>query len=54
MVLVAEAENGREAMESFARHRPDITLMALQMPEMNGRDALETIHGTDPDARIVA
>ena len=53
MVLVAEAENGRDAIEKFTRHRPDITLMDLRVPEMDGLDALETIRGTDPDARIV-
>jgi len=40
MVLVAEAENGRDAIEQFTRHRPDVTLMDLQMPEMDGLDAL--------------
>jgi len=36
MTLVAEASNGREAIEQFRVHRPDVTLMDLQMPEMNG------------------
>lgn len=53
MKLVAEAANGREAIEAFRAHQPDITLMDLQMPEMNGLEALTTIRGEFPDARIV-
>ena len=53
MELVAEAPNGREALEQFRRHRPDITLMDLQMPEMNGIDAISAIRGEFPEARII-
>ena len=53
MKIVAEASNGREAIAEFRRHRPDITLMDLQMPEMNGLDALTAIHGEFPEARII-
>lgn len=53
MSLVAEASNGREAIEQFRTHRPDITLMDLQMPDMNGLDALSTICEEFPDARII-
>ncbi|HET9528948.1 MAG TPA: response regulator transcription factor [Blastocatellia bacterium] len=53
MTLVAEAANGREAVEQFRTHRPDVTLMDLQMPEMNGLDAMATILAEFPDARII-
>jgi DNA-binding NarL/FixJ family response regulator len=53
MSLVAEASNGREAIQQFRAHRPDVTIMDLQMPEMNGLDALATIRGEFPDARII-
>ena len=53
MELVAEASNGLEAVELFRKHRPDITLMDLQMPEMNGIDAMSAIHSEFPDARII-
>lgn len=51
--LVAEASNGREAIEQFRSHRPDVTLMDLQMQEMNGIDALIAIRSEFPDARII-
>src|SRR6201988_4321723 len=53
MSLVAEASNGREAIQQFRAHRPDVTLMDLQMPEMNGLDALLAIRGEFPEARII-
>ena len=53
MSLVAEASNGREAILQFRAYRPDITLMDLQMPEMNGLDAIAAIRGEYPEARIV-
>jgi len=51
--LVAEASNGREAIDQYRTHRPDITLMDLQMPEMNGLDAVIAIRSEFPDARII-
>jgi DNA-binding NarL/FixJ family response regulator len=51
--LVAEASNGCEVVEQFRSHRPDITLMDLQMPEMNGLDAMIAIRAEFPDARII-
>ena len=53
MVLVAEASNGREAVEQFRSHHPDITLMDVQMPEANGIDAIVKIRKEFPDARII-
>src|SRR5215469_16532523 len=53
MLLVAEAGNGREAVEKFRAHHPDITLMDLQMPVMNGTDAIVEIRRDDPSARII-
>jgi DNA-binding NarL/FixJ family response regulator len=53
MVLVAEASNGREAVEQFRTHRPDVTLMDVQMPEINGIDAILKIREEFPDARII-
>jgi DNA-binding NarL/FixJ family response regulator len=51
--LVAEASNGREAVEQYRTHRPDITLMDLQMPQMNGLDAMVAILTEFPDARMI-
>ena len=53
MTLVAEASNGREAIQQFRAHRPDVTLMDLRMPEMNGFDAIVAIRGEFPDAKII-
>jgi DNA-binding NarL/FixJ family response regulator len=53
MTVIAEAANGREAIQQFHRHRPDITLMDLQMAEMNGLDAIIAIRSEFPEARIV-
>src|SRR5258708_39174180 len=53
MKLIGEALKGREAIQQFRLHRPDITLMDLQMPEMNGLDAIIAIRGEFPEARII-
>jgi DNA-binding NarL/FixJ family response regulator len=53
MRIVAEATNGREAIQQFREHHPDITLMDLQMPEMTGLDALIALRGEFPEARII-
>jgi DNA-binding NarL/FixJ family response regulator len=53
MRLVAQASNGREAIQQFRTHQPDVTLMDLQMPEMNGLEAITVIRGEFGDARIV-
>jgi DNA-binding NarL/FixJ family response regulator len=53
MTLVAQASNGREAIESFRRLRPDVTLMDLRMPDMSGIEAMTTIRAEFPDARII-
>jgi len=53
MKLVAEASNGLDAIAKFRERRPDITLMDLQMPEMNGFDAIIAIRGEFPEARII-
>ena len=53
MMIVGEAGNGREAIECFRRHRPDVTLMDLRMPDMSGIEAISTIRREFPNARIV-
>jgi len=53
MTLVGEASNGREAIQQFRMHHPDVTLMDLQMPEMNGIDALIAIRSEFPDAKVI-
>ena len=53
MALVGEASNGREAIQEFRKHQPDVTLMDLQMPEMNGLDALLAIRNEFPHAKII-
>ena len=53
MTLVAEASNGRDAIQQFRAHHPDVTLMDLQMPEMNGIDAIIAIRNDFPEARII-
>jgi DNA-binding NarL/FixJ family response regulator len=53
ILLVAEAGNGLEAIDQFRTHRPDVTLMDLQMPEMSGTDAIVAIRKDFPDARII-
>jgi len=53
MLLVAEANDGKEGVEQFRAHRPDITLMDLQMPAMSGIEAITAIRKDFPDARII-
>ncbi len=53
MLLVGEASDGRDAIQQFRTHRPDVTLMDLQMPEMNGLDALIAIRNEFPEAKVI-
>jgi len=53
MLLVAEASNGREAIQGFREHRPDITLMDLRLPDISGIDAMVAIRTEFADARII-
>ena len=53
MTVAAEASNGREAIQQFRTHKPDVTLMDLLMPELNGIDAIIAIRGEFPQARVI-
>jgi DNA-binding NarL/FixJ family response regulator len=53
MALVGEASSGREALQQFRVHRPDVTLMDLRLPDMSGIDALIAIRLKEPDARVI-
>ena len=53
MVVVGEASNGRDAIQQYRTHHPDVTLMDLQMPEMGGIDALIAIRNEFPDAKVI-
>jgi DNA-binding NarL/FixJ family response regulator len=53
LLLVAEASNGRDAVEQYRQHRPNVTLMDLQMPEMGGIEAITAIRADFPSARII-
>jgi len=53
MLMVAQASNGREAIECFREHKPDVTLMDLRLPDMSGIDATIAIRREFPEARII-
>ena len=53
MVLVSQAAGGKEAIEQYREHRPDVTLMDLRMPDLDGIDALRAIRAEFPEARIL-
>ena len=53
MTMVGQASNGREAIQQFRTQHPDVTLMDIQMPEMNGLDALISIRNEFPEARVI-
>ena len=51
--VIAEASNGAEAVEAFERHRPDVTLLDLRMPVMEGVEAVRQIRERDPHAKVI-
>lgn len=53
MKLIGEAANGQEAIEKFRQHRPDVTLMDLQLPDLNGTEVMIRIQSEFPEARVV-
>lgn len=53
MVIVSQASGGKEAIERYREHRPDVTLMDLRMPDLSGIDALAAIRAEFPEARII-
>src|SRR6266699_5172148 len=53
MTVVASASTGKEGLEQFRQHQPDITLMDLKMPDMGGVEAIRTIRAEFPSARII-
>src|SRR5580658_9957948 len=53
LLLVAEASNGREAIQRFREHKPDVTLMDLRLPDMSGIDAMMAIRSEFPEARVI-
>ena len=53
MLMVAQASSGREAIERFREHKPDVTLMDLRLPDMSGIDAMIAIQKEFPEARII-
>jgi DNA-binding NarL/FixJ family response regulator len=53
LLLVAEASNGRDAIQRFREHQPDVTLMDLRLPDMSGIDAMIAISSEFPEARII-
>src|SRR5262245_10300650 len=53
MVLVSQASGGREAIQQYREHRPDVTLMDLRMPDLSGIDAVLAIRAEFPEARII-